>query len=238
MNATARWQEIIAENMATAQVPGYKRQDVKFETIPAGQVPVGSVKGTGSTEYVMPRAVVGTDFQPAGFRATGVETDLALDGQGFFAVQLPDGNVGYTRDGEFHRTPAGGLVTKEGFAVLGDNGPIQLDANNPRLFISLNGDITQGQDQRGKIRVVNFSDPTKLTATGAGYYTNTDPTMKETEMANAVMRQGFLELSNANTVAEMTHMINALRMFEMNQKVVQSQDERMGKTITELTGQV
>lgn len=233
MNASMRWQEVTAENLAAGQVPGYKRQEVSFAPYAAGLVPVPTV---ANPNYLMPVASTVTDFTPAGFKTTQVDTDMAIDGPGFFAVQLPSGEVGYTRDGEFHRTPDGRLVTKQGFAVLGEGGPIQLDARNPKLSISPSGEITQGTDSRGKIRIVDFSDPSRLTPIGGGQFVANDPALKSRDLANAIVHQGYLELGNANSVAEMTHLITSHRMFEMNQRVALSQDERLGKTITELAG--
>lgn len=232
MNASARWQEIAAENMAASQVPGYKRQEISFEPMMAGVIPVPS---TGATNYVMPAGRVSTDFSPAGLRPTQVDTDVAIDGDGFFAVQLPSGEVGYTRDGEFRRSSSGQLLTKQGFPVLGDSGPVQLDQGNPKLFISPTGEINQGGEAHGKLRIVKFDDPSKLTPTGAGLFVATDPQIKSADVAMPSVRQGYLELSNTNSVAEMTHLIESLRMFEMNQRVIQSQDERLGKAISELT---
>ncbi|HAM70730.1 MAG TPA: hypothetical protein DCM86_03715 [Verrucomicrobiales bacterium] len=232
MNASSRWQEIIAQNMAAGQAPGYKRQDANFESIAAGLIPVASA---GGSHYVLPRVTSTTNFAPGALRSTGGNTDLAIDGGGFFAVQLPSGDVGYTRDGEFHRNASGQLVTKNGYAVLGDNGPIQLDANGPDVTISNTGEITQGLDQRGKIRIVEFSDTQLLTDAGGGFFLAKNPALKTADAASPSIRQGFLELANGNSVSEMAQMVSSLRMFEMNQRVVQSQDERMGKTISELT---
>ena len=234
MSASARWQEITAENLAASQVPGYKRQEITFEPMISGYTPAGSEVGP---HYVAPRSSVHTDFTAGGFRTTGVDTDLAIDGDGFFAVQLPSGEVAYTRDGEFHRTPGGQLVTKQGYPLLGDNGPVQIDPNTAQMFINPSGEISQGTDQRGKIRIVGINDPSGLTPTGGGLYLATGKGVQETALANPVVRQGYLELSNSNPVAEMTHLISSMRMFEMNQRVIQSQDERLGKTITELSPQ-
>ncbi len=233
MNASARWQEITAENLAASQVPGYKRQSISIEPFATALTSASSAEGAGRT---MPNTRIQTDFSPAGLRATSVDTDLAIDGDGFFAVQLPSGDVAYTRDGEFHRTPAGQLVSKQGFPILGDSGPIQLDPNNPELFISSTGEITQGSEAHGKVKVVKFSDPSMLTPIGAGQFTAQNPGLKSEEMGSPSLRQGYLELANTNSVAEMTQMISSMRMFEMNQRIIQSQDERMGRTITELAG--
>lgn len=236
MSANARLQEITAQNLAASQVPGFKRQNVSFEAIAAGLNPAPST--AGESRYLMPHAAVNTDFAQGGMRSTQVDTDLALDGKGFFAVQLPSGEVGYTRDGEFHRTPNGTLVSKQGYPLLGDNGPIQLDPSNPKLSISPNGDVNQSGEPHGKIRIVEFNNPALLTGTGGGLFTAQAPGLKSKESLDPGVRQGYLELANTNSVAEMTHLISSMRMFEMNQRVAQSQDERLGKTITELTGNI
>ena len=232
MNATSRWQEVISENLAASQVPGFKRQDVSFESVSAGLGPLLNSSGPG---YVQPRAITSTDFSPAAVRSTNVKTDLAIEGNGFFAVQLPSGEVGYTRDGEFHRSPSGQLVTKQGYSVLGEGGPIQLNANDPELSISSTGEISQKAGVLGKVRVVDFSNPQLLTPVGGGNFVAQNPGLKSRDVDAPIVRQGYLELANSNSVAEMAHMITALRMFEMNQRVAVSQDERMGKMISELS---
>lgn len=234
MDASARWQEVTAENLAAGQVPGFKRQEVAFEPFIVGMMPGAS----GSTlRQIQPQATVKTDFSPSGLRSTGVETDVALDGQGFFAVQLPSGAVAYTRDGEFHRTPAGDLVTKSGYKVLGETGPIQLDPDIAEMAISPSGEISQKSGVVGNLRIVGFSDPNKLTPIGGGLFVSNAPGLKPVAVPDPSVRQGFLELSNSNPVAEMTRLVSSLRMFEMNQRVIQSQDERLGRTISELAPQ-
>ena len=232
MNATSRWQEAVSENLAASEVPGFKRQDVSFESVAVGMNPVG---GTNALGDVQPRASSSTDFSSGGLRLTNIKTDMAVDGSGFFAVQLPSGDVGYTRDGEFHRSPSGALVTKQGYPVLGEGGPIQLNANDPDFNVASNGDVSQANGTIGKIRVVDFNDPKLLTPVGGGNFVAQNSALQTRDVETPAVRQGYLELANTSSVAEMAHMMTALRMFEMNQKVAQTQDERMGKMITELT---
>lgn len=236
MNASARWQEITAGNLAATQVPGYKRQDISFEPFTSALSSASSPSGTSGVNATLPRSRVSTDFSPAGLRQTSADTDVAIDGDGFFAIQLPSGDVAYTRDGEFHRTPSGQLVTKQGFPVLGDSGPIQLDVNDPRLSISPSGEVSQGAELHGRLKIVKFNDPSLLSPLGGGQFSAQNPRIQSADVASPSLRQGYLELANTNSVAEMTHLISSMRMFEMNQRVIQSQDERMGKTISELSG--
>jgi flagellar basal body rod protein FlgG len=232
MSANARWQEIIAENLAASVVPGHKRQDVTFTSVEAGLQP----QATGSPQrFVMPHVGATTNFSPGEMKRTDVKTDVALEGPGFMAVQLPDGNVAYTRDGEFQINSSGLLVNKQGHPVLGESGPIQLDLQNYNaLSISSTGDVSQGSDLKGKLKVADFSNPAQLTSIGRGYFLANDPSVQPREATETRFRQFFIETSNASSVLEMTNLISALRSFEANQKVIQTHDERLGRVIQEL----
>ncbi len=118
-----RWQETISENLASASVPGFKKQDFSFAAKQAGLVPGSTNAASGAHQgthpLLMPTGSATTNFQPGEFRMTGVKTDVAIDGRGFFEVQLPNGQNVLTRDGEFHVSSQGQLVTKEGYTVMG-----------------------------------------------------------------------------------------------------------------------
>src|SRR5690606_21018369 len=102
-------------------------------------------------------------FATGEMRYTGVATDLAVEGSGFFEIQLPNGTIAYTRDGEFHVNAQGQLVTKQGFLVLGDGGPVQLDLDNPApITIAPSGEISQGADIGGRLRIVMFENEQAL----------------------------------------------------------------------------
>ncbi len=232
LNANARWQELITENLAASAIPGFKKQEMSFSAVAAGVMPASA---SGSQHYALPHASAVTNFSAGELKFTGVKTDVALEGRGFLAVQMPDGNTAYTRDGELQINAAGLLVTKQGFPVLGDSGPIQLDLSNPApVSIASGGDVSQGADVKGKLRAVEFDDPQVLTPINAGYFiaSNAGQTPRDAEIA--VFRQGFLESANTSAVSEMAHLIAAMRMYEANQKVIQTHDERMGRAISEI----
>lgn len=232
LNANARWQDLIAENLASSSIPGFKKQELSFAAVQAGQLPVPS---QGAQHFALPIATVATNFAQGEVRCTGGKTDLALEGRGFFSVQLPDGNTGYTRDGEFHLNSSGQLVTKQGYLVLGDGGPIQIDQNNPaELSISPTGDVSQGIDVKGRIKVVDFEDLSLLAPSGNGYFTAQHPHLQPREAPQTTVRQHFLEASNSSPITEMTQLISAMRLYEANQRVVQMSDERLGRAISEL----
>ncbi|MFA6543919.1 MAG: flagellar hook-basal body protein [Limisphaerales bacterium] len=232
MNAQNRWMDAISGNLASSALPGYKKQEVSFSAVAAGLMPGN---GTQRIPYVQPTAKSGINFQPGELKFTGSPTDIALEGRGFFSYQLADGRTGYTRDGEFKMDTQGRLVTKQGLPVLGEGGPIMLDTRNPApISITPNGDVTQGADRKGRLRVVDFPDPGRLTPVSGANFVASEPGIEPQSLNTPSIRQGFLEASNTSSVTEMVKLIGAMRSFEANQRIVQMQDERMGRAISEL----
>jgi flagellar basal-body rod protein FlgF len=235
MNATARWQEMIMQNLAAGSLPAYRKQEMSFAAVQAGLDPTAT--NPGGLRYVIPAATPGTNFEPGENRATNNLMDFAIDGPGFFEVQLPNGTKAYTRDGEFHLNGNGQFVTKQGYTVLSEGGPVQLDpSSSSPIAVSATGDVNQGDQLRGRMRLVEFKQPQSLKSIGQGYYLADLPLAEPIPATASAIRQGFLEASNTSPTAEMAGLITAMRMFEVNQKVLQAQDERMGRVITELGG--
>jgi flagellar basal-body rod protein FlgF len=236
LNANSRRQEVIAENMAASSVPGYKRQDVSFHAIEAGLVPPGSQTAAAQQNvWSMPQGVTHTSFAPGEMRFTGVDTDVGIQGGGFFEVQRPDGSLAYTRDGEFQMNGNGQLTTKQGWLVMGDGGPIQLDrANVDPITISSDGAVSQGPVVRGNLKAVEFNKPELLTPISGGLFIARDPNIQVNSNSSPNLRQFYLEQANTSAVSEMANMITVMRASEANQRVIQMEDERMGRAITEL----
>lgn len=232
LNANSRWQDVISGNLAASAVPGFKKQDLSFDALQAGLTnPLSRMAGTDS---LMPKASASTNFQQGTLRPTGDSTDLALEGTGFFEVQMPDGSRAYTRDGEFQIGPQGQLVTKQGYQVLGEGGPIQFDPNNPGpITIAPTGEISQGSDLKGRIKLGQFPDAQQLVSIGSGLFQPQDPS-EQPQDCKATVRQGFLENANTSPILEMANLVSAMRTFEANQRVMQLHDERMSKAISEL----
>jgi flagellar basal-body rod protein FlgF len=235
MNANSRWQELISDNLADSSVPGARKQDVSFSAIEAG-MPSGQL-GLNGERFVMPSARAVINFTQGEINPTGVSTDFAIDGPGFFQVQMPNGTPGFTRDGEFHINAQGQLTTKRGYPISGDNGPVQVDPNNSApVTVSSSGQVSQGGETKGHIKVVEFKDPHDLTVVGQGYFLMADPKKNPADAQSSVVRQGYLEAANTSPTVEMSSLITAMRMFESNEKVLQMQDDRMGRVITDLGG--
>jgi flagellar basal-body rod protein FlgF len=234
MNANSRWQELISDNLADSSVPGARKQDVSFSAVEAG-LPSGQL-GLNGERFVMPSARGVINFSQGEINPTGVATDFAIDGPGFIQVKMPNGQAGFTRDGELHLSAQGQLVTKRGYPVEGDSGPIQLDPNNSApMTVAATGEVSQGGELKGRIKVVEFKDPHTLTVIGQGYYLAAKG-VKPADAQSTAVRQGYLEGANTSPTIEMSSLIMAMRMFEANEKVVQMQDDRMGRVITDLGG--
>ncbi len=229
MSAHARWQELVTENLASASVPGFKKQALSFSAVEAA---LGS---RGVTAPLLTRTQSATSFAQGEIRRTGVNTDVAVDGPGFFVAQLPNGATAYTRDGEFQISAQGELITKQGWPVLGASGPIQIDRNNPApISISTSGEVSQGPETRGRLRLAEFEDPQRLQPIGGGAFLADPSGAPPAEVAQPSLRQGFLENANTSSVLEMANLIRVMRGFEANQRLLQAQDDRMGKAISEL----
>jgi flagellar basal-body rod protein FlgG len=233
LDANSRWQEVIADNLASSSVPGYKQEQLTQAAVQAGLLPVNGARNA-ARNFSMPQTSTSTNFNPGELKYTGNSTDVAIEGKGFFEVQLPNGMTGLTRDGEFQVNSQGQLVTKESFPVMGVSGTIQFshDHSGP-LSISATGLVSQGAQVRGQLKVVDVAKPQLLTKINGAYFMAKD-SKAGLDQSKATLREGYLEGSNASTLTEMASMMTASRGFEANQKVIQIQDDRLNRTISEL----
>jgi len=233
MSATARWQDVIAENLSVSAVPGGRKQELSFSDVQAGLA--ANTNDPAKPGYYIPTAKEVTNFTAGELKSTGNPMDFALEGPGFFTVQLAGGQQGYTRDGEFQINSKGQLVTKEGYPVLSNGGPLQFNPNSgAAITISATGQVSQGEQTIGKLQTVEFKDPSQLIKRGAGFFSTDSTKNPATPSTTTQIRQGFIESANSSPTTEMASMITAMRMFEANQKVLQMQGDRMSKVITEL----
>ena len=234
LNANARWQEVISENMASASIPGFKKQELSFEAVRAGMLtPNGAFAST--QPVALPATRTSLNFSPGQIVRTDGNTDFAIEGKGFFEVQLPNGSTAYTRDGEFKINAQGQLVTKQGYLVMGDGGPIQIDRSlSTGINVAPDGTVSQASETRGKLNLVSVNDPNLLTPAGGGFFIARNPALQTESDATSTIRQGYIEGSNTSAVSEMANLITVMRAYEANQRVVQMQDERMGRAISEL----
>lgn len=233
MNATAQWQEMIAENLTTAPISGGRKREISFSDVQAGLDP----STTSNSNYYIPTVKTVTNFEPGELHASSNPMDFALEGPGFFAVQLPNGQTAYTRGGEFQLNSKGQLVTNQGNFVLGNAGPLQFNPNSSdSISISPTGEVSQGQQQVGTLKLVDFDNPNLLTTLGADEFRSDSAQAQPVAATSTKVRQGFLEGANTSPTKEMSGLVTAMRMFEANEKVMQMQSDRMSRVITELGG--
>jgi flagellar basal body rod protein FlgG len=233
MHATAQWQDLIAENLTSSQISGGRKRDISFSDVQAGM----NASASGSAACYIPTATTVTNFRPGELHVSSNPMDFALEGPGFFTVQLPDGETAYTRGGEFELNSRGQLVTNEGFTVMGNAGPLQANPNSAApITISATGEVSQGSQQMGKLKLVEFNNPGLLTMIGAQDFQSDNPAAISMPATSTRVRQGFLEAANTSPTTEMSGMVTAMRMFEANQKVMQAASDRLSRTITELGG--
>lgn len=231
--AAYRAMDVIANNLANASTPGFKREAAKFEEYVTQTRPAEGQKGPQSLSFVKDAGIL-RDSSQGTVEQTGATYDVALAGKGFFSVQTPAG-MRYTRDGHFSLDANGNLVTSQGFQVQGDGGAITITPNDGEINIAPDGTISSVVNgvgnQLAKLKVVDFDDTRAMTKEGANLY-NTTQTAKAPDVVT--MRQGALEASNVQPVVEISHMIEVMRAYEATATLSKSQEDMMRQAIDRL----
>lgn len=207
--ALAHQMDVVANNMANLNTPGYKGESLKFEEF---IMPVAEFQDMGSPKnsvsYVLDRQVI-RSFVEGPLNQTGNPLDVAITGSGWFAIQTPAGER-YTRDGHFTLDNEGTLVTAEGYPVLGDGGPITFSPEETNFAVATDGTVSSSDGEKGKLKIVNFEDLRQLQKEGSNLYSTTAPGQI---MENPRVAQGFIENSNVVAVSEMARMIEVTRSY-------------------------
>jgi flagellar basal-body rod protein FlgF len=197
--------------------------------------PAVTLGGPRPVKFVAPDGVA-RDFGQGALTKTGGELDMAIEGQGFFQVQTPQGPR-FTRDGRFTTDPGGRLVTQAGNPVLdASGGEIVIDMEKGALQVGADGSLSQGQEQVGKVGMFAFANAGALEKSGDNLFRNAS-NLQATPAAEAKLRQGHLEGSNVKPVLEMTRMVEVSRAYESTAKLMDSEFdlsrravERLGRT--------
>ncbi len=234
----------IANNLANVNTTGFKKNKIEFQDMlyekkravgaeeGAGNlVPAGVEVGNGAR--VASTAKIYTQGQVT---QTGEKMDIAIQGDGFFEVQRPDGTTAYTRDGGLKIASDGRVVTNDGLPLLSGFQPIPVDAQN--VSISTNGQVTvqtPGGSQNFQVQLVRFNNPAGLRSVGGNLLEETPasgtPTLgNPAEAGFGSLLQNYLETSNVNVAEEMVNMILAQRAYEVNSKAIQTSDQMMELT--------
>ncbi|MCC6820440.1 MAG: flagellar basal-body rod protein FlgG [Verrucomicrobiota bacterium] len=233
--------DVISNNLANVNTTGFKKnkaefQDLLYQTVrPAGsdagggnQIPTGVQIGHGSR-------LVSTSkiFTTGEMTQTGEKLDVAIQGDGFFEVQMPDGTKAYTRDGALKLASDGRITTSDGLVVQGGFQPIP--AGTTSIAIAPTGEVTTNGangSQTFRVQLARFTNPSGLESLGRNLYRESKAS-GAAEIGNpgesgfGDLQQGYLEMSNVKVVEEMVNLIVAQRAYEVNSKAVQAADEML-----------
>lgn len=168
---------------------------------------------------------------PGSMEQTGNQLNVAVQGPGFMSVQMANGEIGYTRDGNFQRAADGTLITSAGLPVMGQGGPIVIPPNATEVSIDERGMMSDQNGVFGQLALVEFANLQDMEPVGKNLYV-TDQAPNEPARTQAA--QGFLEGSNVTPVLEMTKMIEILRDYQSTQKILDSEHERLKTAIQKL----
>ena len=237
LSALERWQEVVAQNITSSQVAGFRKRTVEFSSIEMGSIAADTKasQGNGDTSPAMfPSTRTGVSYQPGETTPTRRELDVALEGEGFFEVQMPDGSHGYTRSGEFHLGADRTVLSRGGLPVLTTSGtPIVMQRNGGSLSIGGDGKMTQGDAQLGTLSVVKFADMEKLQPIGGGLFLPSDGS-EPVKLEKPGVLQGYIEGSNVTPLHEMIALVQIARAYEANQKIITSRDQNLQKALDTL----
>ena len=247
MSAQERNVEVISNNIANMRTTGYKRQRAEFQDLLYQQitragsqtsdqgtmVPAGLEIGSGVRTVATPRVM-----SQGSVNMTERELDVAIRGEGFFMIQLPDGRTGYTRDGSFERSADGTLVNSSGYAV--DPG-ISIPGDARGVSISPDGTVeayigtSTVPTQLGQLQLARFVNKSGLESMGDNLFLETaasGPAQVGVPNADGAgdLLQNYLELANVNSVTEIADLIAAQRAYEMNARVISGADQMMQAT--------
>ncbi len=235
--------DTITNNLANASTTAYKREGLtakSFEemyTVKVNDLSEASIiRRIGTMSLGVKIGENYTDYSQGSFKSTEGTYDLAIEGNGFFSISFTnkkgEESIKYTRDGEFVTDNTGALRTKDGDYVLGEGGPINIPTDATQIGITTTGEIYADGQYIDTIKVTDFEDYNYLKKYGENMYDAIDGA---TEIeSTALLRQGYLEVSNINVVKEMVEMITITRAYESNQKAVQTADDMIQKAVNEV----
>ena len=240
--------EVISNNIANVNTTGFKRQRAEFQDLLYQDLLRAGTNSSESGTIVPSGIQIGLGVKPAAvyriteqgnITITSNELDMAINGKGYFPVEMPTGDIGYTRAGAFGRSPDGDLVTPNGYIVQPG---ITIPTNAVGISVNAQGEVSatiQGQTAPqvvGQLQLATFANEAGLQAVGDNLFLETTAsgigTLGTPGAAGfGTSQQGALETSNVNVVAEITNLITAQRAYEMNSRVIKASDEMLSSVV-------
>ncbi|MFP4020038.1 MAG: flagellar basal-body rod protein FlgG [Halanaerobium sp.] len=241
MNSQQTNIDTISNNLANVNTSGFKKSKINFADLiytnmrepgtpnaQGAEIPTGIEIGHGSKVNSTQKI-----FSQGNIQNTDSPLDMVIEGDGFFGIQLPDGEIAYSRDGSFKQDSNGNVVTSDGYQL---EPPLNIPAEATEISITSDGTVNatvDGENQQlGQVQLYRFSNPAGLSSEGRNLYSETAASGQAMEGSPGedgfgTVTQGFLEMSNVKVVEEMTNMIAAQRAYETNSKSIQASDEML-----------
>ena len=250
MNAQQSQMDTISNNLANVSTTGFKGsravfQDLVYQTLrqPGAnstqqtELPSGLQVGTGVQQVATERL-----YTQGNLQQTGNSKDIAINGNGFFQVQMPDGSTAYTRDGSFQTNAQGQLVTSSGYPIMPQ---ITIPQNATSFTVGSDGTVSitvpnsTNNQTIGTVQLATFVNPAGLESKGENLLAETTssgaPNVSTPDMNGAgTLQQGYIEASNVNVVQELVNMIETQRAYEINSKAVQTSDQML-QTLSQMS---
>lgn len=221
--------DIVSNNMANMNTSGFKQDEAIFTSY---LVETKKAEGFGKVPVIFTQDFgIFKDFQEGAFQETGNQLDVAIQGDGFFALETTQGER-YTRKGQFSLDYEGKIVTKEGDVLLSENSePFFIAPGEKEIYISESGEVSTENGVIGRLKVVAFADNQKLKKIGNTMFENVNGNTMEVGVADVRIKQRMIEKSNVEPIVEMSKMIKLQRSYEYVQQMIDEEHERLSNTI-------
>jgi flagellar basal-body rod protein FlgF len=217
LDAAALNQDLLADNLANANTPGYRRQGLVFEAVQ--QQVAGNQQTAANSPQGMKAGRSYTSFESGPVQFTGNPLDVALSSNAFFVLNGPNGPV-YTRNGTFERNGQGQLQSHSGLPVSSGGGPIVIPANAQHIEVTQDGTVRADKVEVGKLQLAAFADPSVLQRTGTTLFEG--PAGQQPDPGTFRVTQGYREGSNVQIVNEMVSMMTGMRHYEAAQRALRA----------------
>jgi len=229
--------DALANNLANADATGFRQVLTRVSSSGANSPDAGAAPTPGANAGAMPAASrmemsAALDTRPGPIRETGRDTDFALMGRGFFVVDSESGER-YTRNGSFSLDESRQLITPDGLPVMGEGGPLIIEGE--QFSLEPDGTIVSGGHVVGRLKIVDFDDPYRLEHQGASLLrAPEDMAAQAVPQPEVTVAQSHLENSNVNPIDTLVAMISAQRAFEVQAKIMTTEDDMLSKAVNNL----
>jgi flagellar basal-body rod protein FlgF len=233
MRALVSTQDTVANNLANVNTPGFKSAQVSYQGTYIDARLDKTMPGKSSSGGGVYLATIGKDMGNGALQTTGSALDVAIDGPGFFAVDGPEGQLLYTRNGRFGLNSQSELVTQAGRRVMNNNGrPIVVEGSNPE--IRANGSVWAGGTEVDRLMISEFESPGMLASIGMSLYSAPDTAGAPMSAAEPRLATKSLEMSNVNVIRETIKMVMGMRQYEAAQRAIRMIDDTLNLTVNKV----